>query len=169
MKKFLALVQSKSFKRATFVLGIIFFLLTLLLAIDPTPFLKYGYLGVFAFNLFGPGTLLVPVLAQHMNVILLAIATTLGMGINDSVSYIVGRNSITVIPRSNRLETIEGTINHFGPIALFFWSLIPIPYDLIGFVAGYLGISYKSFLLPTFLGKFIRFLLLGYGVVAIFK
>lgn len=169
MTKFVALVQSRTFKRLAFVLGTAFFLLSLVLAVDPKPFLKFGYVGVFVFNLFGPGTLLVPLLARHMNIVLLAFATALGMAFNDSVSWLVGRSGDAIIPRSKKIEKIEGTIHRFGPVALFFWSLIPIPYDIIGFIAGYLEFSYRSFIIPTFLGKFVRFILLGSGVVAIFR
>jgi len=168
MNKLLALTQSKTFKKLAFVFGIAFFFVTLVLAIDPNPFLKFGYLGVFIFNLFGPGTLLVPLLARHMNIVGLAFVTALGMAFNDSISWLVGKSSDVIISRSKKVEAIEATIHKFGPVALFFWSLIPIPYDIIGFIAGYLEFPYKSFIVPTFLGKFVRFILLGSGIVAIF-
>lgn len=169
MKERLAkLFQSKKFKKTTFVLGIVFLILTLFISLDPKPFLKFGYIGVFIFNLFGAGTLLAIPLSRHMNIIRLAFVTALGMAFNDSVSWLIGRSGDVVIPRSKKVEKIEKTIHRFGSVALFFWSLIPIPYDIIGFIAGYLEFSYKSFIIPTFLGKFVRFILLGSGIVAIF-
>ena len=169
MKNKLAnLLQSKKFKKVTLILGVIFFVLTIIISFDPQPFLRFGYLGIFVFNLFGPETLLFPSLARHMNILGLAFATALGMAINDSVSWLVGRSGDVIMPRSNKVKRIEGTIHKFGSVALFFWSLIPIPYDIIGLIAGYLEFPYKSFILPTFLGKFVRFILLGSGIVALF-
>ncbi len=163
--KLAKLFQSESSKKIILVLGLLFLILTIFISLDPTPFLKFSYLGVFAFNLFGPGTLLVPSLSRYMNIPLLAFATALGMLLNDSVSWLVGRSSDIVISRPRKFQKIEKTLHKFGPFALFFWSLIPIPYDLIGLIAGYLEFSYKSFVIPTFLGKFVRFLLLGYGTI----
>lgn len=167
--KLVNLFRSKRFKWIVLILGVAFFILTLFISLDPKPFLRFGYLGVFIFNLFGPGTLLLPSLALHMNIVGLALASALGMTFNDSVSWVVGRSGDVVIPRSKKVERIEGTIHKFGVVALFFWSLIPIPYDIIGFIAGYLEFPYKIFIFPTFLGKFVRFLLLGVGVMTLFK
>lgn len=162
------LFQSKRFKQITFVLGVVFLLLTLFISLDPTPFLKFGYLGVFIFNLFGAGTLLFLPLARHMNIVGLAFVSALGMAFNDSVSWIVGRSGDEIVPRSKKVEKVEKSIQKYGTLALFFWSLIPVPYDIVGFIAGYLEFPYKSFILPTFFGKFVRFLLLGSGILAVF-
>ena len=161
-------MRSKEFKRIAFLLGIIFLILTAFISINPQPFLKFGYIGVFAFNLFGPGTLLIPSLARHMNIFGLAIASALGMALNDSISWSIGSIGHSVIPHSKKVERIEGSLRKHGPPILFFWALIPFPYDLIGLIAGYLGFSYRNFVIPTFLGKFTRFVLLGYGIIKIF-
>lgn len=165
--RLIAVFKSNLFKKITFVLGGLFLILTLVISLDPEPFLKLGYFGVFVFNLFGPGTLLIPPLAQHMNIVGLSLVTSLGMVFNDSVSWLVGRSGDVVIPRSKRVLSIEKALHKFGPLALFFLSLIPLPYDVIGLIAGYLEFSYTSFAIPTFLGKLARFLLLGAGTVAV--
>lgn len=163
------LFQSKKFKKATFILGLLFILLTFVISLNPKPFLKFGYLGLFVFSLFGPGMFLVPSLVRHMNIFGLAFVTALGMALNDSVTWMIGRSGDVILPRSKKVKRIEGTIHRFGPLALFFWSLIPFPYDIIGFIAGYLEFSYQSFIIPTFLGKFVRFILLGFGIATFFK
>jgi membrane protein YqaA with SNARE-associated domain len=161
--------QSKRFKKVALILGICFFILKIFISLDPKPFLKYGYIGVFIFNLFGPGTLIYPSLLKHMNMLGLAFATSLGMSFNDSISWVIGRSGDVIIPRSSKVERIERTIHKYGPVGLFFWSLIPIPYDIIGLIAGYLEIPYKNFVIPTFLGRLLRFILIGVGVLAIFN
>ncbi len=166
-KQLASIFTSKTFKKTLFVFGLLFFILTLVISLDPKPFLRFGYVGVFVFNLIGPGTLLVPSLSRYMNVYLLALATALGMAGNDSVSWLVGRNSDVVVARSKGTQRIEATLHKYGPYALFVWSLIPFPYDLIGFIAGYLEFPYRRFIIPTILGKFVRFILLGLGIVAV--
>lgn len=166
--KSIALFESKAFKKAAFVSGIIFLLFTFIISLDPAPFLKFGLPGVFMFNLVGPGTLLIPVLARHMNIIGLALASALGMALNDSVSWVVGRNGDVVIPRSKKVEKVERSLYKYGPLAFFLWSVAPIPYDFIGLIAGYLQFPYRSLIVPAFLGKFVRFLILGSSTVALF-
>jgi len=128
--------------------------------------LRFGYLGIFVFNLFGPGIFLVPAASRHFAVLGVALATALGMAINDSVSWLAGRNGDVVLPRGRRVEQAEGYIKKYGPWALFFWALIPFPYDFIALMAGYLKMPFWRFLIPTFLGRLFRFLGLGSGTVA---
>ncbi len=167
-EKLVKIFQSKTFKKVTLVFGILFLVLTGLISFKPDPFLRFGYLGVFVFNLFGAGTILVFSLARHMNVFGLAFFTALGMAFNDSVAWLIGNSGETIIPKSKKTERIENTVQKYGVFALFVWSLLPIPYDIIGLVAGYLGVSYKRYIIPTFLGKFIRMILIGLGMVSYF-
>jgi membrane protein YqaA with SNARE-associated domain len=167
LQKLSTIFQTKKFKQTTFVLGIIFIVLTFFISLDSKPFLKFGYPGVFLFNVLGVRTILFIPLVKHMNLFLLSMVTALGMGINDSVSWIVGRSGDSVIPPSEKVKKIESGLKKYGVFALFVWSLIPFPYDIIGFIAGYLEFSYKRFILPTFLGKLTRFLLLGTGILAV--
>lgn len=136
------------------------------IGLKPEPFLRFGYLGIFGFNLFGPGTLLIFSLAKHFNVYGLAFVSAIGMAFNDSIAWIIGNSGTAVIEKSRKLKTIEKTVQRYGVLALFIWSIIPFPYDLVGFVAGYLGLPYKKYIVPTFLGKFIRIMLIGLGVVS---
>jgi len=160
--------SSKPFKVFTLVLAVIFYLLAFVIAFAPEPFLKFGYLGLFVFNLFGPGTFLVPAASRFLSVGGVALVTALGMAINDSVSWLAGKNGDVIFPRGRRVERLEGQIKKYGPWALFFWAIIPFPYDFIAIIAGYLKMPFWRFLIPTFLGRFLRFLGLGSGMVALF-
>lgn len=159
--------SSRPFKVFTLILAVFFYLLAFVITFVPGPFLKFGYLGIFVFNLFGPGTFLVPVASRHFLVIGVALASSLGMTINDSVSWLAGKNGDIVFPRGRRVERIETAIKKYGPLALFFWAIIPFPYDFIAIIAGYLQLPFKRFLLPTFFGRLLRFILIGSGIVAI--
>lgn len=157
----------KVFKILSLILGIIFILLAFVVVLKPEPFIKFGYPGIFVYNLFGPGVFLIPVLSRTFNIFWVAFFSALGMALNDSVSWLVGKNGDIVIKRNPRIIKIEAKIQRFGPWAIFFWALIPFPFDLIAVIAGYLQIPYIRFLLPLFLGRLIRFFLMGSGIVAI--
>ena|SRR3989344_1815907 len=167
MNKLTKLLESKVFKKTILVLGATFYIFTIFIVFNPEPFLKFGYLGVFVFNLFGPGTVLIPMLSRHMNVLWISIVGSAGMVLNDSVGWLVGKSGDVILPRSKRVEKFEESIQKWGSYALFGWALIPFPYDFIAMIAGYLEIPYKKFVLPVFLARVIRFALLGLGVVAI--
>lgn len=166
-EKIIAFLASRDFKRFAFLLGIIFLIVTAFSWTNPEPFLKFGYPGIFVFALVGPAALLIPALATHMDVTSLALVTSFGYAINDSVSWAIGTYGHEVIPHSARVERLEKHIRKYGAFALLFWALVPFPYDLIGLISGYLGFPYLTFLVPTFIGRLIRFLLLGYGTLTI--
>jgi membrane protein YqaA with SNARE-associated domain len=169
VRRITRVLDSRLFKQIMIVLGVALFLLSLVATFDARPFLRFGYLGIFIFNLFGAGTFLIIPLATHMNIFILAFVSALGMACNDSVSWVIGRSGDVILPRAKRIEEIEGSIHKYGVFALFFWSLIPFPYDLIGLIAGYLRFSYPRYIIPTFMGKFIRFILLGSGALAVIQ
>ena len=167
-EKIVYFFQSKTCKRIAFFIGILFLLVTGFVAISPEPFLKFGYPGVFIMSAIGGSSLLLIPLASHFNIYLLAFAGASGMAINDSIAWIIGNSGKAVVDRPVKLKKIEHSIEKYGIFAIFFWSLIPFPYDIIGLVAGYLGLSYVRYIIPTFLGKFIRFTLIGLGILSFF-
>ena len=79
-----------------------------------------------------------------------------------------GKNGDVVFKRGKRVERFERYIKKYGPWAMLVWSFIPFPYDFVAIISGYVGLPYAYFALPTFLGRFLRFLVLGSGAVAIF-
>ena len=147
--------------RFLFVFGIVFLALTFVIALDPARYAQFGYPGVFVFNLFGPGTLLVPLMAPHFNIALLAFVSAIGMSLNDSVVYVMGRSGQVVVQPGKRSDWVRAMVQRYGQKGLFAFSLIPLPLDVVGGTVGYLGFSYWYYLLPTFVGKFLRFFLLG--------
>lgn len=168
-EKIIRLLESRDFKRFAFLSGIAFLILAGFIFSNPAPFLAFGYPGIFVFALFGPASLLVPIMAPHMNVWVLAVVTALGMAINDTVSWWIGTYGHTIIPHSQKVEKLEQTLRKRGSPALFVFALIPFPYDLIGLISGYLGFTFRGFIIPTFLGRLLRFILLGFGVIKLFS
>lgn len=131
------------------------------ISVNPEPFLQYGYFGIFAFNLIGPGTVLIPILAPTTNILVLAIISAFGMQLNDSVSWIVGRNGEVVFPASVKRFRLVHWVGKSSPLVMFVLSTIPFPYDLVGLVAGYMNMSFAKFFIPAVFGKITRFLIIA--------
>ncbi len=157
------ITQNAWFKRAYTSIGSVMIILSFLIVVEPEPFLRFGYLGVFGFNLIGPGTLLIPTLSLKMNIWGLALASAGGMALNDSLSWVVGQGGRSIITPSPRAQKIEQGIKKYGIWALLFWSIMPIPFDFVGLIAGYLGFPFSKMFVASFLGKVTRFLLIGLG------
>ena len=154
--------------RLLFIVGVIFVILTIFIAFDPTHFIQYGYLGVFVFNLFGPGTLLIPLVADHFNLVVLALVSAVGMSLNDSVVYVIGRSGQSVVRPGRRSDRVRDWVTKYGRLGLFSFSLLPLPIDIVGGTVGYLSLPYSYFIVPTLAGKFLRFLAIGLMVTWFF-
>ncbi len=158
------LFDSPWFKRFYFSISLVLLVVGLYSAIKPDLFLKFGYVGIFVFNLLGgAGALLIPALSSKMNILLLAAVTALGMGINDSIAWLAGRGGSEVIYKSAWVPRIEKFLDKYGWKPLFVLSILPFPYDIIGLATGYLGLDYLKFFIPTVVGKYIRVILIAYG------
>ncbi|MBI4099533.1 VTT domain-containing protein [Candidatus Microgenomates bacterium] len=156
--------QSERFRQFYFLLFLVLLIFGLYTIVRPEPFLKYGYFGVFLFNLLGgPGTYLIPSLSQKMSLVPLALSTAIGMTFNDSMGWVVGQASTAVFKKGDWTVRAEQILKKYGVWGLFILSVLPIPYDAIGLAIGYLGASYKIFFWPTLFGKFVRFILIGLG------
>ena len=161
MKKML---NSNWFKRTYFVISLFLLGVGLYAVVDPQPFIKFGYVGIFVFNtLGGAGTLLIPALSSKMNIWLLAFTTATGMGINDSVAWLVGRGGSEAVYKMKWVPRVEKFLDTYGWKPLFVLSVLPLPYDTIGLILGYLGLDYLKFFIPMVVGKFVRVILIGYG------
>jgi membrane protein YqaA with SNARE-associated domain len=71
---------------------------------------------------------------------------------------------------SSVLNYLQGKyfLKKYGAIAMFFFAFIPNPiFDGIGIVAGLTGYSPLRFLIITFLGRFLRNLLIVYAVLSL--
>lgn len=84
------------------------------------------------------------------------IYTTIGALIGGSISFYIskklGRNIVKKLT-NDKLDNIESMINEKGFFIIFLLRLIPLfPFDLISYGAGLTSISYKDFLLATFIG-----------------
>lgn len=167
--KFAVWYQNKGVQQVIAVVGTIVMISTLLIAVDPKPFLKLGYPGIFLYSIFGTGTIIVPLLARYMNLYLLATFSSLGMAMHDCLAWLVGRSGQAIVPHNKNVDRIEEGVRKYGVVAIFFWALIPFPYEIVGIIAGYLNLTFWKFWLATFFGRAVRFFLLGEGALIVLR
>ncbi len=161
-------LQTKLGKKLTLSLGVFFYMLVFIAFVYPKPFIQAGYLGMFVFSLLGPATLVVPLLARHFDPLTLSLVAAIGMTINDTFVWFIGRSGDLIFPRTSKVIRFEKHIQKYGVLALFFWSLVPFPNDFIAIIAGYLEVPIKKFAFPVFIGRLIRLYIVATGTIAFF-
>jgi len=133
------------------------------IVVNPEPFVKLGYWGVFIFNLLGPGTIIIPIMVREgLNVWYIALVTAVGMTINDSVSYVAGRFSASGFYQSQRVVKMMQFLGKYDTLAIFLIAAIPFPLDLLALVAGHAHFPFARFAWASLAGKLVRSVLVGY-------
>ena len=134
-----------------------------------------GYAGVFLINLVGSASIVVPVpglaaacgaAAPSVSLIIpvLALAGAGGSTIGEVTGYLAGYGGQSFIQKSRYYDTVQRWVMRRGAIALFVLAAVPTPFfDIAGIASGSLGYPLRRFLLWVFLGKIIKFVLIGYA------
>jgi membrane protein YqaA with SNARE-associated domain len=136
-------------------------------------FVDYGLVGIFLVTIVA-GTLvplgspaLVVAASPFVNpVLLILVATvgfTIGMTINYGLAYKLGRPYIQKRVSAEHLEEITYVWNKWGWVIYTIFGLIPVlPVELLSFICGFLKTSIVTFLVLSFVPRFIVFALLVY-------
>ena len=157
-----------SFKKAISLLfSIILSLITVFAIIKPEIFLVYGYSGVLIFSILGgQGVYVLPFIINRFEPSALIILISLGMAINDSFGYLIGRTARKIVLNKfdRRLQLL---INKYGMLGVFILSTVPFPISN-GLISGLLKVKYNEFFLATFLGK-LTLLIFVYIFIVMFR
>lgn len=164
MEKIKAIVTAGWFQKTLRLLGIIFIVATFFITVKPDSFLRFGYAGIFAYSIVGPGLVIVALLAQKVNLLFLILFAALGSCINTSITYAVGNGSNTILGNKKPVIKLRDLVKKYGLIAVYVLAAIPTPFDVNGLISGYLGIPYRRFVVAAFLGRTTSYLLVGLGV-----
>ncbi len=131
----------------------------------------YGYFGIFLLSVLGNATIILPIpviLAAFLgggifNPFWVAVVVSLGSAIGELTGYLAGISGREVIKEKERLIRIREWMNKWGLWIIFFLAAIPnFLFDLAGIVSGASKIPVHRFILVTWAGKFIRYLLIAY-------
>jgi membrane protein YqaA with SNARE-associated domain len=145
---------------------------------DPGIFTRlqgYGYLGAFIISIILNATIILPV----SNVLLM---TAIGMavphpwlvgvlgglaaGIGEMTGYLAGRAGRGILAKNKMYARIEGWVKKWGWFAVFFLSIIPFAFDVVGITAGALRMPVWRFMLACAAGRLVFYVAAIYLAIA---
>jgi len=130
----------------------------------------YGIFGIFLISILGNATVIIPapvILSAFIggsiyNPIVVGLVVALGATIGELTGFMAGVGGQAVITNYRQYEKIKHWMTKSGFLTLFILAVIPNPlFDLAGIFAGATNYGVKKFLLATFLGKSVKFLIVA--------
>jgi uncharacterized membrane protein YdjX (TVP38/TMEM64 family) len=137
-----------------------------------------GYIGLFLANLLGSATILLPIPAfaatvaagAFLNPILAGIVSAIGSTIGELTGYYAGVGGEELIKKDKNIQKVQKWMDKHGLWVVFVLAAIPNPLlDLAGIISGASGIPIKKYLGAVFAGKLVKFVLLAYTGLGIFR
>lgn len=132
---------------------------------------SYGYAGVFLLSLIGNATILLPMPSMVsvfiggglFNPVLVGLMASTGGSIGELTGYLAGVGGHRIIENQKVFVRIQRWMDRWGLVGIFLMALIPNPFfDMVGIVAGLLRVPLWHFLVATWLGQTLKFLLVSY-------
>ena len=178
-------------KKGLLILGIILFLmlpvLVYLLDIDWVMQIRvYGFPGIFLLSFFASMTILLPIPGEAVlaaapgimelsgiEVFWFGVVASIGGSLGELTGYFAGYWGRVVIKEKHEkgYGRVERWMRRYGGVAIFFFALTPLPFDLVGIVSGSLSFPLWKFLIFCWAGRLVRALLivyLGWGSFQLF-
>jgi membrane protein YqaA with SNARE-associated domain len=141
---------------------------------DFSAFRSLGLLGIALINFFASATLFLPapgflavgVGGKFYNPLLVAGLAALGATLGEVVGFAFGYSSRKLSKsQKNILHHVGKLLHHkYAPLIIVFFAFIPNPFfDAVGIVAGVSLFPLRNFLIFTFIGRFLRDVLIAYA------
>lgn len=133
---------------------------------------RYGYPGIFLFNVLANATLILPVPGVLVTSLMggvfhpfwVALAAGSGAAIGELSGYLAGFGGQVVAERTPVYHRMEEWMKKYGVWAVLVLAFLPNPlFDLAGLIAGTLRMPVLTFLTWCALGKILKMLLFSYG------
>ncbi len=133
-------------------------------------FKKYGYLGVLLISavgnlfMFSPVAPLATVAAGAVyNVWIVGLVASLGAITGAVLSYNIGKAGVSLADTSAWSDTVTRNMDQYGVLIIFLSALVPTPFlDTSGIIAGVTRFSFWKFLIPSYLGKYLKYTFFAY-------
>ena len=148
------------------VIGITIYILSIRTRVGE--FAGYGYPGIFLIALLSSATILIPApgvaiiyaMGAIFNPLGVALAAGTGATIGELAGYLAGFGGQAVIERGDLFERIYPWVEKYGGWTILIFSAIPNPFfDIAGIAAGMVKMPIQTFLIFTWIGKFIKMLI----------
>jgi len=139
---------------------------------------KVGYVGVFVLGFLANATIILPAPSWAVTIVasatlqpfFVALAAGLGEALGEITGYLAGSSGSIVLEDRENYQKSARLMKRWGVRFIMILAFIPNPaFDIVGIIAGALRLPVAKFLWGTFLGKFIRALLLAYGGYGVFN
>jgi membrane protein YqaA with SNARE-associated domain len=130
-------------------------------------FAKLGYLGIFLASLLANATILFPapvfalvlVVGRVLNPLKVGVISALGASLGEITGYFVGYGGQAVVGEYPQME--EWVRSH-GFITIFLAAALPNPFfDVAGILAGITHFPLEQFIIATFLGTCVKYILIA--------
>jgi uncharacterized membrane protein YdjX (TVP38/TMEM64 family) len=135
--------------------------------------LAYGYFGTFVISLLGnvvpflPVPYLIPIflLSQVLEPFFVGISVGIGASLGKCVSYLIGRGGRAVLneKKKKELECFGNLLGKYGVIAVYLFSSLPLPDDIIVMPFGIIKYNFKRFFVALLLGKLTLGMIVAYA------
>lgn len=173
--------RAEKHHRKLFALAIILttllFFLPIFIELKYQEFRGLGLVGVFLLNLFGSATIFLPapafvsvgISATQSPPLFVALIAATGSTIGESATFIFGFSTTHFFDfkkHTTLFKIASFILNKWGGVFILLFSFIPNPiFDGLGILAGITNYPIKRFLLLTFVGRFLRNILIAYSVL----
>ena len=131
-----------------------------------------GYPGIFIISLLSsatlfataPGFVAVFALGKVLNPVLIGITAGAGAALGETTGYFAGVGGKAIIEDKPIYRQFHSWITRYGPLAIGVMAAVPNPlFDIGGIISGATGMPLWQFVLATWIGKSIRFVVLAYS------
>ena len=157
------------------ILAFLFFFLDL----DLSQLRQFGYLGIFLISLIGSASVVLPLPGAAVVVgsgqvvddvlgipffLIVGVVAGLGETIGELTGYAAGVGGSVMLENRPAYRWLDGWMRRNGVGTIFILSVIPNPiFDVAGFMAGAVRMSFWTFFVSVFVGKTIKSTLLALG------
>ena len=135
--------------------------------------LQFGYLGIFVISFIGsvsvifpiPYTIVIYLSGAFLDPFFVAISGGLGAALGEFSGYVIGYTGRAVISeeRRKKMKYMVKLFDRYGPAAIFFFALTPLPDDLLFIPLGVMRYPFVKAFIPALLGKMLMTFILAYS------
>ena len=134
---------------------------------------QFGYLGVFIISFIGsvsvvfpvPYTIVIYLLGAVLDPFFVAVSGGLGSALGEFSGYALGYYGRTVVSekRRRKMDYMVKVFDRYGPAAIFFFALTPLPDDLLFIPLGVMRYPFWKAFIPALFGKMLMTFILAYS------
>ena len=130
---------------------------------------NWGYVGVAAVEFGNSAMLAIPTPSYAYTFTMGSMLNPFAVGViggtfamlGELIGYYLGRRGSAILPESPRIERFKSWTNRWGAVTLFWFAILPVPFDIAGIWAGAARYPLVRFIPLVTLGKTIKVTLIA--------